>query len=232
MGKRHKANPDMRAHVEMPGWWFPVLAAAFLSSGLPAVGEGTSLFSTFGPGQSFSSNGAGIVGTNVLGLHYSAIAEQFEVSQAANLSSVQVALNWNQGTNALVVRVALDNAGLPGAVLESFRVSATHGFPGTVVTANSTLNPLLASGLTYWLEVLPGDPTTYGDWFSRDPFPNSGSVHLAIDTGAGWGISSTGSGPQAFEISGVVVPEPGSAILLGLGLLAIPAIKRLTPVDR
>lgn len=179
----------------------------FLLLGTEVVCGGV-LYSTLGPGQTFSGNAIQISTFGSSAHYYQAVAQSFVPSQTAMLGSIQIPLVLSSGVNAFTIRLASDNAGLPGAVLESFTITGVQDFPGAIQTVNSSANPLLLRTRTYWLEVLPGGSTSAGGWFTRDDFPNYGSTILAIDHGSGWYASGSGTGPQAFQINSVVVPEP------------------------
>ena len=150
------------------------------------------IYSTFGPGQSFSNNELDISGTNSSAGGYQAVAQMFQPSEAATLTTISVPLSFFSGVNSFTIAIALDESGLPGTTLESFAVLNVPSFRGAVEDVVSTMTPVLSSASTYWLEVVPGDLTTSGGWFSRDPFPNYGSVNFAVNHGSGWSIKASG----------------------------------------
>jgi hypothetical protein len=62
-----------------------------------------------------------------------------------------------EGDGALTIELANDASGVPGSVIESYFCSITTSTFPLIVTLPSLLQPLLSSGTTYWLEVLPAD---------------------------------------------------------------------------
>ena len=106
------------------------------------------------------------------------------------------------------------NRDIPGTLLETFSTSSTG-----VVTLNSTLNPLLADGLRYWVSAAIPEvsfPLSAGAWET---------VELA-SLGRAVSFSNAADVPFLFTVStsalsllvtGTAVPEPTAAVLMILG---------------
>jgi PEP-CTERM motif len=127
------------------------------------------------------------------------------------------------GTNSVVATIYQDNAGLPGTALCSTSpnlIDNTVVSGATSVVDPSSNCPILAAGTTYWLGL---DPTSDGNigWNYNGLF---NSAPVATFTSGAW--SKTGSTEGAFELDGVLSPEPITSSLLALGLGAIAIGRR------
>lgn len=195
------------------------LAVGLLSaSTLPAA----SVYSDFTSSDTYTSGGWNILGSAVGG---QSVAAPFEPSVTATLDSIDVVLNYAQGTNSFQVAIASDSSGSPGAVLESFSpVTGVTGTP-TAFNVTSSAHPTLATGTTYWVEVLPGAADTSGNWYFTDS-AQSGS--FAYNLGSGW-LADTSDVPPAFDVNGTATssgtPEPASGLLLLTGAALLVRIK-------
>jgi hypothetical protein len=143
-------------------------------------------------------------------------AEQFVPTLSGNLQSVQAAVGQLSGGTGLVnFYVAADNAGTPGATLDSF-LNVLAPATSALVTMNSIAQPLLQAGTTYWLYIEPAQSTTAIGWFAND----QGYANRYAQEGPPgvWASAPTTIGSNgAFDISVVPVPEPS---ILGLMILS------------
>ncbi|MCE5325711.1 MAG: PEP-CTERM sorting domain-containing protein [Planctomycetaceae bacterium] len=190
-----------------------ILAVAV--SSVSAFGATQVIYSSFGPGDSFSNDGAAGIGGTASFRGFQSVANAFTVSGGDfQLGKIEVATVWDSGTNSLVVSVAADNAGIPGTTIESFSLSGLMtGEPGSIVSMTSTLHPLLSNGSSYWVVLEAGAEDASAAWC--DSLLSVEGTH-AWDEGNGW--QSVTSKPQAFRVT--AVPEPATMSLLALGGLA------------
>ena len=89
------------------------------------------------------------------------------------------------------------------------------------------------AGLTYWLELAPGNDTTATFWYyANDPSANPAS--FSPDGGATFRATNA-SAASAFRINAdaVMVPEPGTWNMFasGLGVLALAGLRRYLRLD-
>src|SRR5262249_4736271 len=119
--------------------------------------------------------------------------EKFTPSQTGSLSQITIALLYLGGTNAGTVSLRADNAGLPGAVLESFSVTSLPSGDGhfhAPLTVTDTLNQPLVAGTPYWV-VASTTTSSHLAWNLN----NTGATSDAIssDGGTTWSNQPTGT---------------------------------------
>jgi len=133
-------------------------------SGRDAPAE-TTVFNSFGPGDTCDLSVGWAVKGEAGG--YRGQAEWFVPTTSGNLSSIAVAIHPSSGSGHSHYSVALDNHGIPGAVLERFANAPNVAEPNRAfapLTLNSLLHPPLLRGMKYWLCAEPADRMTSNVW--------------------------------------------------------------------
>ncbi|HOD36485.1 MAG TPA: VPLPA-CTERM sorting domain-containing protein [Syntrophales bacterium] len=206
-----------------------ILIAAIFSVS-PAHSE--LIYSSLGPGDSFTTTSALVVGTYEEGPPpLTLVATQwgfsFTPSIDATLDSIKFAAVYNNGINGLNVILMSDSAGVPGTALEAFNF--TDLFPtGTLYTATSLLHPVMNQATKYWVVLAPQDNGTFG-WYEDDSKtgPLAARRDLLASNPDWYAVGALH--PAYFAVEGTegsVVPIPGAAWFLGSGLVGLVAIRR------
>jgi hypothetical protein len=194
------------------------VAAMAIVAVLPVRASGGVVYTNLGAGGSFDGNDQFTVASD------DALAVQFTPTANFIFTDAELALVHKLGTNLYDVSLATDSAGLPGTILETI---ALNGVLPTstpaLVTATSSLQPLLAAGSSYWLIVSAPDTGTQGGFAinSIGDLPNNNFAFSNTNTPLGpWTIDNLDQNRPAFQINGslVPVPEPSSLFLLAISV--------------
>jgi len=152
----------------------------------------------------------------------------FTPSATEGLQQVDIALQIFGGTDLVVVTLNANNAGLPGAVLETWNVSGLPA-PASCCVLQTLLPavPLtLTFGTTYWLVATPGAADTFAGW----PVNNTGAKGpRAVQSSPGGEFTIFGANDDqgAFDVIGTAaaVPEPATITFAAAGLALLAAVR-------
>lgn len=195
-----------------------------LALALGAQLNASTVYTTFGPGDTFQNFGDG-VGQSI-NMRW---ADPFTVSWNTQVTGYRVAMN-QIGTGTTVLLSLWSGPTEPTTLIENnISIGPVTSLNTSIFSASSPTNPHLAPGTTYWLVATVPNPAT--DIFRWAWSDQSGFSRMSIINGGSW--SALAPPGDAFEILGTV-PEPTTGLLCGLGLLLLAGVanKLLSPLNK
>lgn len=203
-----------------------VTFAALLSLLLCAATAGATdvLFTNLGPNGEYDTTNGWLV--NGAQYNNQVIAMPFTPTKNESVSDAVLALGYYGGNNTAVsLYLESDASGVPGSILATLTQQGTippFTSGGGLVQFNCASCPTLSTSNTYWMVAVEADAASdqvwmynYGDTTGPFAFNTSGSP-----TGPWFQYNSTNSG---FRVDGNGVPEPGTLVMFGSGILAAAA---------
>ena len=119
------------------------------------AGAQTTIYSDFGPGNSFTTTGAGwcVSGATTLNCGPAVVREiavPFTSAQTLNLDHIDMALSHNSGTNSVQISLHADLGNRPGQQLYTWIYSSLPAFSGTaIITVGASI--AIQAGQQYWI---------------------------------------------------------------------------------
>jgi hypothetical protein len=216
----------------MKRWIGSVVALACLA--FPAASWSTTIYSTFGPGESFDPTqyipinfytSPEIIGTS--------LAFAFDVPGGSDfrLDGVRIAASWAGTKKNAQFSIFADVSGLPSTapLVQLAENPDALGATAAVVWLPSASPTSLAAGMRYWLVVQPAslDSSSPADDFV-ELWLGLGATGLqtsrvSFDSGpwGDWFASPFEAVAPAFSIEASAIPEPGTLVLLATALLLL-----------
>jgi hypothetical protein len=188
---------------------------------LPAMAD-TVVFNNFDVGHGYNCCTGGTISGPSSAPGWIIQANQFTAGASGSVSEIDVAIGYVTGrVNGATISLWTNNAGVPGAQLGSWNITSLPAFGGccsfSAITGISGVS--VTSGQQYFLEAsAPGDTWDAWNWNS---IGDTGLVDFSFDGGVNWN-QAQGATRYTFEIfAGAGVPEPGTFLMLGSGVLAV-----------
>jgi VPDSG-CTERM motif len=189
---------------------------------LALTARGTTVFDTFGPGNTYdpSSNG--------LPVWVFAVAAQFTAGASGNLSTIDLGLTYSGSGGPASVYLYGDAGGSPDNANQIFLGSVTpiaaYGSTNNSVVSLSVAGTVPVSiGSVYWL-VLKG-PAEFDIWNSSSPTVG-GTVDLSFRDSP-WFFGTTDEPAFRITVGPASVPDAGSTLpLLGFALAGLGILRR------
>jgi hypothetical protein len=195
----------------------------------------TTLFNTFGPGDSYAPSSGWAFGlANPSPVQMGETANQFGFGGSTSyyLDTIELAASLFEGTNEINVRLTSDAAGEPGATIETFNFKdamGPYGQNNPILVGNSVLHPVLSPGTNYWLVAYtPYAADTIAVWLNSSP-PVQGLVaqrSIVAQIPYDWYLYPNETS-GAFRVTGSqVVPAPGAILLGTIGVSLVGWLRR------
>lgn len=192
------------------------------------------IYSNLGPGQTFDTTQASVLGHSSNGNTY-VLAYTFVPTENAMPTDVLMAIGLFAAPQLPPLNVYIESnvGGLPGSILDSFSPAGNVSFQASLVQFNcSSCLQSLTAGTTYWLVAQESNPAVNISWYYTGTANNpGGSAPAALNkTGSATGpwVGNT-STTTAFQIDGTPVvsevPEPGTWLLVGSGIVAVALVR-------
>lgn len=212
------------------GFLSGLLSIAALTSVFVAPANADTLYSNFGPGQTYVGNSWWDVGgVPTKGTEVNAFP--FIPGETATVTGADLALAAVDQTTAtpLTVYIESDSGGMPGTILDTLTQTGDFSaYPTTAVVnfACSGSCSTLDAGTTYWIVGQQTDSANDAGWMYS--FGDAGTWY--------YNYAGSATGPwlpytaniSAFDVTGTMspVPEMGSMALLGTGLIGLAGVLR------
>jgi hypothetical protein len=201
------------------------MAMVWASAG---VGRADVVYDSFGGGTGYSSSSWNdVAGPSAAIANPRSPAFPFTPASSFNFTLAELPLEHELGINHYTVSLRADQAGLPGAVLESFDLTnlPSYSSPG-LTDVISASHPLLVAGQKYWLAAMPVSSTAMGLWAMRSPAVG-GNKALTPDLGQTWTLNEFGFQTMSpMRIEGTPAPEPAGLAVLAVGGLLMGRWRR------
>jgi hypothetical protein len=182
------------------------------------------VFSTFGPGYTYSTSG----GWLVVGVpsRPSSPAAEFTPSESGELAAITVAADYLEGTNGATVSLWTESGGAPATELASYFIDLIPPPDSTPLPKHVYPHIFIGSGVdlfvghNYFVEMAPAATDTFVGW----PYSPSLAPGYVWDEG----FSYPEARLPAFEVDVTPrgVPEPASWALMILGFAAMGSALR------
>lgn len=190
-----------------------------------AISHAATLYTTFGPGNSYDTHTGLTIGSPADYLCMQSIADPFAVSTSARLDSIDVAVQWLRGPNELIINIAQDKSGIPSNnIIESFHVNIlmdSEYHTPSIYTVYSSIHPILDPSSKYWICLtVPDLSNSMLGWMSTYNNAPGPDAYNTIFTDFTWTYNSNAQ-TMAFAVNGAAVPEPSAFLLIGCSLAGL-----------
>jgi hypothetical protein len=162
------------------------------------------------------------------------VASLFTVAGSGSLAvdQIDLAMSNASGPDTFYATIVLDNSGTPGAQVAGALwspLTTTQAFGDccALVSITGITGVILTGGQQYFMILGPlSTSDTSNNAWNWNNQGVAGDIQQSNDGGVTWIDGGSGSTLSAFDVLDSAVPEPGSLLLLGTGLIAILGVYR------
>ena len=140
-----------------------LVCSMLLSVAVVATSHAATIFSSFGPSDSFDTNTLYTATGSATFFGTEAFGAAFTVSAEASVTGVDLPMQYKSGTDSVFLSFWTDVGGLPGTEIGSTFTAVPPAALGLVAITGIT-GVDLAAGQTYFLVLMPGAADTFSDW--------------------------------------------------------------------
>jgi hypothetical protein len=204
------------------------LTAAMIIGPASLIAHADTVFSNFGPGQTFGT-AAYVIGT-IPGVNQ-LIASPFTPTETVTLTDAILAMRQQQGSSPgitpVTVYIESSVSGAPGTILDTLSQVGSLGTTSSLIDFTCSSCSLLSAGTQYFAVAYQSSAAETDAWnFSVGPTETIYDNGIGSPTGP-WS-QDLNLEPGAFEVNGTTgaTPEPSSIALFGTGVLTLAGAAR------
>lgn len=163
-------------------------------------------------------------GSDPIGASFGPLADSFSTGASRfSFDSLTVLLSGSSPTGTITAYLLSDSSTSPGAVLETIGTLSEASLSGSNALYTVSTSYTLAANTRYWIELASNDTDRNWSWSLDTSGTGVAGEYFANQEGTGiFGVFPNSEGPYQMDVSGTtIVPEPGSLMLLGAGLLVL-----------